>query len=69
MAGDKARLAPGMRSWESTAGSSAPSRLQDALAGSVALRKIELLVLEGDRFKTIILDYADGPKYPGTCPG
>jgi hypothetical protein len=33
------------------------------LADSVALRKIELLLLEGDRFRTIVLDYADGPRY------
>ena len=38
-------------------------RLQDALADSIALRKIELLLLEGDRFRTIVLDYADGPRY------
>ena len=40
-----------------------PQRLQDALADSVARRKIELLLLEDDRFRTVVLDYAEGPKY------
>ena len=40
-----------------------PQRLNDALAESVTRRKIDLLLLEGDRFRTIVLDYADGPKY------
>ncbi len=64
MAGDKARLVPGTRVIGINGRLFSPRQLQDALAGSVALRKIELLVLEGDRFKTIILDYADGPKFP-----
>ena len=38
-------------------------RLHDALAESVALRKIELLLLEGEEFRTVVLDYADGPRY------
>ena len=38
-------------------------RLLDALADSVALRKIELLLLEGEVFRTVVLDYADGPRY------
>ncbi len=63
MAGDKARLAPGMKVMGINGRLFNSRRLQDALADSVALRKIELLLLEGDRFKTITLDYADGPKH------
>ena len=40
-----------------------PQRLQDVLADSVTRRKIELLLLEEDRFRTVVLDYAEGPKY------
>jgi len=36
-------------------------RLADALADSVALRKIEFLMLEGDGFRTVVLDYATAP--------
>ena len=63
MAGDKAQLAPGMRVMGINGRFFSPRRLQDALADSIALRKIELLVLEGDRFRTIVLDYADGPRH------
>ncbi len=63
MAGDKARLAPGMKVMGINGRLFSPRRLQDALADSIALRKIELLLLEGDRFRTIDLDYADGPRY------
>jgi predicted metalloprotease with PDZ domain len=38
-------------------------RLKDAIADSVAKRKVELLLLDGDRFRTVNIDYADGPKY------
>ena len=38
-------------------------RLRDALADSVTRRKVELLVLEGDTYRTVTLDYSDGPKY------
>ena len=63
MAGDKARLAPGMKVMGINGRLFSARRLQDALADSITLRKIELLLLEGDRFKTIVLDYADGPRY------
>jgi predicted metalloprotease with PDZ domain len=63
MVGDKARLAPGMRIMGINGRLFSSQRLQDALSESVANRKIELLLLEGDRFRTIVLDYADGPKY------
>jgi predicted metalloprotease with PDZ domain len=38
-------------------------RLKDAIADSGTQRTVELLILEGDNFKTVKLDYADGPKY------
>ena len=63
MIGDRARLAPGMKVMGINGRLFSPQRLQDALADSVALRKIELLLLEEDRFRTVVLDYADGPKY------
>jgi predicted metalloprotease with PDZ domain len=56
-------LSPGMRVMGINGRPFSSRRLQDALADSVALRKIELLLLEGDRFRTIVLDYADGPRY------
>jgi predicted metalloprotease with PDZ domain len=63
MAGDRAQLAPGMRVLGINGRLFSQQRLQDALADSVARRKIELLMLEGDRFRTVVLEYADGPKY------
>ena len=63
MLGDRAGLAPGMKVMGINGRLFSPQRLHDALADSVARRKIDLLLLEGDRFRTIVLDYADGPKY------
>jgi predicted metalloprotease with PDZ domain len=63
MVGDRARLAPGMKVMGINGRLFSPQRLQDALADSVAHRKIELLLLEDDRFRTVVLDYAEGPKY------
>jgi predicted metalloprotease with PDZ domain len=63
MVGDRARLTPGMTVIGVNSKKFSPQRLQDALVDSVALRKIELLLLEGDEFRTVVLDYADGPRY------
>jgi predicted metalloprotease with PDZ domain len=63
MVGDRAGLAPGMMVIGVNSRKFSGERLQDALADSIARRKIEFLLLEGDRFRTITLDYADGPKY------
>ncbi len=38
-------------------------RFQDAIKDSVVNHKIELLVVEDDAFKTIVLDYAEGPRH------
>ena len=63
MIGDRAGLAPGMKVIGVNNKTFSRQRLLDALADSVALRKIELLLIEGERFRTIVLDYADGPRY------
>jgi predicted metalloprotease with PDZ domain len=63
MAGDRAGLAPGMKVIGINNKTFSRQRLLDALADSVALRKIELLLIEGERFRTIALEYADGPRY------
>lgn len=63
MVGDRARLAPGMNVIGVNSKKFSQQRLHDALAESVALRKIELLLLEGEEFRTVVLDYADGPRY------
>ena len=38
-------------------------RLEDALADSVAKRKIDILLLNGEKIEEKTIDYADGPKY------
>jgi predicted metalloprotease with PDZ domain len=63
MIGDRAGLAPGMKVIGVNNKTFSRQRLLDALADSVAVRKIELLLIEGERFRTIVLNYADGPRY------
>ncbi len=63
MVGDRAGLAPGMTVIGVNSKKFSQQRLHDALADSVTLRKIELLLLEGEEFRTVVLDYADGPRY------
>jgi predicted metalloprotease with PDZ domain len=63
MIGDRAGLAPGMKVIGVNNKTFSRQRLLDALADSVAARKIELLLIEGERFRTIVLNYADGPRY------
>jgi predicted metalloprotease with PDZ domain len=60
---DNAGLAPEMKVIGVNGRKFSRQRIEDALADSVAKRKVELLVLEGDCIRTIALDYADGPKY------
>lgn len=38
-------------------------RLKDAIADSVSLGKVELLTVDGDVFRTVVIPYADGPRY------
>jgi predicted metalloprotease with PDZ domain len=61
--GDKAGLAPGMRVLGVNSKKFSRERLDDALSDSVARRKIEFLLLEGEQFRTVSVDYADGLRY------
>jgi predicted metalloprotease with PDZ domain len=63
MAGDRAGLAPGMHVIGVNKKKFSRQRLLDALADSVSQHKIEFLLIEGEDFRTISLDYADGPRY------
>jgi predicted metalloprotease with PDZ domain len=63
MIGDRAGLAPGMKVIGVNNKTFSRQRLLDALAKSVTARKIELLLTEGEQFRTIVLNYADGPRY------
>lgn len=63
MAADLAGMAPGhevvgVNGWKFT-----PDRFRDAIRDSATRRGIELLVLDGEVFKTVKMDYADGLKY------
>jgi predicted metalloprotease with PDZ domain len=61
--GDKAGLTVGTQVAGVNGRKFSRQRLLDALADSPTLRKVELLLLEGDKFRTVTLDYADGIKY------
>lgn len=61
--GDKAGLAPGMKVIGINQKTFSRQSLHDALADSVKLEKIELLLTERDQFRTIVLNYGDGPRY------
>ncbi len=62
-AADKAALAGGMTISGVNGRKFSGQRLRDGIANSVGNRKIELLILDGDTFRTVKLDYGDGPKY------
>lgn len=63
MIGDKAGLATGMQVVGVNGKKFSRERVSDALADSVSLRKIEFLLLDADQYRTVVLDYADGPRY------
>ena len=63
MIGDKAGLGPGMKVIGVNGKVFNAQRLHDALAESVTRKKIEFLLIEGEHFRTVVLDYADGPRY------
>jgi predicted metalloprotease with PDZ domain len=63
MPGDKAGLAPGMRVLGVNSKKFSRERLDDALADSVARRKIEFLLLDGEQFRTVTVENADGLRY------
>ncbi len=61
--GDRAGLAPGMKILGVNGRKFTQQRMKDALADSPVRRNVELLVLDGDEYRTIKLDYAGGPRY------
>jgi predicted metalloprotease with PDZ domain len=63
MPGDKAGLAPAMRIDAINGKPFSAQRLYDALVQSKELGKIEFRIVEGDGFRTVVVDYAGGPKY------
>jgi predicted metalloprotease with PDZ domain len=63
LAGDTAGLAPGVQVAGVNGHKFSRQRLHDALAASVATKKVELLLVEADRFRTLTIDYDGGPKY------
>lgn len=60
---DKAGIAPAMTISGVNDRKFTGQRLKDAIADSTTRQKVDLLVLDGDVFKTIALSYAEGPKY------
>jgi predicted metalloprotease with PDZ domain len=60
---DKAGLAPSMTVTGVNSRKYSAQRLKDAIADSANGQKVELLVLEGDRFRTVALDYNEGAKF------
>jgi predicted metalloprotease with PDZ domain len=60
---DKAALASGMMISGVNGRKFTTQRLKDGIADSVTARKIELLILDGDTFRTVTLEYSEGPKY------
>lgn len=63
MPADAAKLASGMTVAGVNGRKFSGQRLKDAISDSVASRAVELLVLDGDVFRTVPLSYAEGPKY------
>jgi predicted metalloprotease with PDZ domain len=63
MAGDHAGLAPGMKTIGVNGKKFSADRVRDAIADSVTKRQVELLVQDGDSFRTFTIPYADGLKY------
>ena len=60
---DKAGIAPAMTISGVNDRKFSGQRLKDAIADSTTRQKVDLLVLDGDVFKSIVLNYAEGPKY------
>jgi predicted metalloprotease with PDZ domain len=60
---DKAGLAPGMKVIGVNGKTISPNRMRDAIADSVTRRKVELLIEDGEEFRTIVVPYADGLRY------
>lgn len=60
---EKAGLAPGMKVVAVNKRAFTKERLRDAIADSVSTRQIELLVLDGDTYRTFTVEYDGGPRY------
>ncbi len=60
---DKAGLAPGMKVIGVNGKKFSANRLLDAIADSVTRRKVELLIEDGEEFRTVVVPYADGLRY------
>jgi predicted metalloprotease with PDZ domain len=60
---DKAGLAPGMRVIGVNGKKFSPNRLRDAIADTPARKKVELLIEDGEDFRTVVVPYADGLRY------
>lgn len=60
---DKAGLANGMTIVGINGRKYNGERLKDAVADSVAKREVEMLVLQGDAFQTVKLEYSGGARY------
>ena len=60
---DKAGMAPAMTITGVNERKFSGQRLKDAVADSTTRQKVDLLILDGDVFKNIVLPYAEGPKY------
>jgi predicted metalloprotease with PDZ domain len=60
---DKAGLAPGVKVIGVNGKKFSPNRLRDAIADSVARMKVELLIEDGEDFRTVVVPYADGLRY------
>lgn len=63
MAGDRAKLAVDVQVMGVNGRKFSADALTEALEECVKTKKVEFLLLDGDRFKTVVLDYAGGPKY------
>ncbi len=60
---DKAGLATGMAISGVNGRKFTAQRLKDGIAESVTARKVDLLILDGDTFRNVSLEYAEGPRY------
>jgi predicted metalloprotease with PDZ domain len=60
---DKAGLAPGMKVIGVNGKKFSPNRFRDAIADSVTRRKVDLLLEDGEDFRSIAVPYADGLRY------
>jgi predicted metalloprotease with PDZ domain len=60
---DKAGVAPGMKVIGVNGKKFSLNRLRDAIADSVTRKKVELLIEDGEDFRTIVVPYADGLRY------